>query len=104
MTPTGAKAGQKRPRDRIPGAEGAWKDLSVELVDLPGQAVELDGQLSALIAGEVGEGGDRPVLHLVVEAGVHGAQVSHSWVFLPSASGRPSMTRKMEEMAIIMAR
>ena len=40
----------------------------------------------------------------MVEPGVHRRRYSQSSVFLPRASGEPSMIRKMEEMVIIMAR
>ena len=39
---------------------------SVELVDLPGQAVELDGQLAALVAGDVAHEGQGAVLELEI--------------------------------------
>ena len=77
---------------------------SVELIDLPSQPVEAHRKPPALITREIGKGGDGPVLHLVIDPGVHRPQIFPQLGLLPQALGVSAMVRKMEEMAIIMAR
>ncbi len=51
------------------------KSRLVEFINLPSQTIKSHRQLPSLIAGESSKGGHGAVLHLVVDAGVHGTQI-----------------------------
>ena len=51
------------------------RQVLIELIDAPGQAVETHGELPALVTGKVAHGADGAVFHLVVDAAVHRPQI-----------------------------